>query len=417
MGHDGYWYQRENMPATAGGRDIEQIVGEPSRILSRGENIVEQGEMMRSAARTLEMFADGTIGSGESFEAVREQAKEVYADLRTAGERYLPSGRALVRYAGALETVQSETDGLVTRAASAWERVNDTSRALSAAEGDQQQWDFNDDHEVEQSGSRPSSAAEQSSFDSALQTFETYRAQYDAPVARWEAVYDSTLSSLQGANEDGVSDGFWDDAMPFVEGLLTVLMWVGVALIIVAFVVTGPLAAIAAALAVIVGVISLLGELARLSTGRGSWQEVALSAVAILPFGKLAGLGRLGSFASAGARFPRLSGTVRLFGSEFVDARNAFRALDSVLANRMPQLFVRGTPHGLNTRNMFRLFYSPVMVKETFALTGSWGNGWRALAGFAPGRMPQTLTEALGGAAQVYATVMPTVVSVAKSFD
>ena len=417
MGHDGYWYQRESMPATEGGRDIEKIVGEPSPIRRRGEDIVEQGEMMRSAARTLELFADGTIGSGESFEAVREQAKEVYADLRTASERYLPSGRALVRYASALETVQSETDGLVTNAASAWERVNQASRNLSAAEGEQREWDFNDSHDVEQTGSRPSSGAEQGAFDSALQSFETYRSQYDAPLARWERTYESTVDSLQGANEDGVKDGFWDNAMPFVEGLLTVLMWVGVALIIVAFVVTGPLAAIAAALAVVVGVISMLGEVVRLANGRGSWQEVALSAVAILPLGKLASLGRLGSFASAGARFPRLSASVRLFGSEFVDARQAFRALDGVLAQRMPELFVRGTRHGLNTRNMFRLFYSPVMVKETFALTGSWGNGWRALAGFAPGRMPQSLSEALGGAAQAYVTVMPTLVSVGKSFD
>lgn len=400
MTENSYIYSREEMPRTPGSREIVKIAGDPVAIDRRGQEIVALGEKMSRAARTLELFADGTIGEGQSFDSVREQAREVHADLATAAQRYTPSGEALVDYAGALSTVQSETDGLVDRAAAAWAEVNSASRVLSSAESELWQFDWDQDHDQDPEGERPSTASEQHAFDEKVSDFDAYLRQYDAPVATWETAYDTALGKLEQTNADGITDGFWDNMMPFIEGLLKVLTVVCVILIIAAFVLTGPLAAIAAALAVVVGVVSLLGEIARLHTGRGSWGEVALAAIGVFPFGKLAKLGKLAEFASAGSRFPRLTGGIRLLGSEFTEARAGFRVLDDILASKLNlNLF----DFGLNTRNMLRFFNAPRVAWEAKAFTGSWGNGWRALAGFAPGTMPQTLGQALAGTAQGYA--------------
>lgn len=400
MTENSYLFAREQMPRTPGSREVIKIVGDPSTITRRGTDIVELGDMMSRAARTLELFANGTIGKGESFDSVRDQASEVHGDLATAAKRYGPSGDALVAYASALSTVQAATDALVDQAAAAWSEVNEASHALGQASSAQSTYDFEANHDQDPAGDRPSTAAQQQAFDARVGDFQSYLNQYDAPVEVWESAYDTALQKLEKTTADGISDGFWDNAMPFIEGLLKVLTVVCVILIIAAFVLTGPLAAIAAALAVVVGVVSLLGELARLHTGRGSWGEVALAAIGVFPFGKLAKLGNLADFAAVGSKFPRLTGSIRLIGSEFSDARAGFKALDGLLEQK---LNLRLFDYGLNTRNMLRGLYGPSLAWEAKAFTGSLGNGWRALAGFAPGSMPQTLGQALAGSAQAYA--------------
>ncbi|MCA1305906.1 hypothetical protein LC082_03195 [Microbacterium esteraromaticum] len=416
MGHDGHYYQADDMPRTNSGFHIREIDGDPTTIRARGQDIEQLGEMMRSAARTLQLFADGTVGKGASFQAIRDQASEVHSDLAIAGDRYAPSGSALIAYANALRTAQSSTNGVAVAARSAWDEVNAASRRLSSAEYEQDQYDIETRYEDDPTRTRPDTSAEQASFDNALGAFETYRTQYDAPAVTWERAYDTALTELEDTNENGVSDGFWDDAMPFIEGALTVLMWVGIALVIVAFVFTGPIALIAGALAAVAGVLSLLGEVARLMNGRGSVQEVVLAGVGIIPFGKFAKLGRLADFAADGARFPRLTGGVRLAFSEYTDGIKGIKAIDGALARRFPDVWDI-TRHGTNTRNLlFRPWFTPRAIVETTDLVGSWRGGWQALAGFAPGTAPQTLTESLLGTAEAYKqTVLPGI-SAAQSF-
>lgn len=395
MTENAHWYQNEQMPSTAGGREVCEIDGEPGVISRRAGDIEALGEKMARAARTLELFADGTVGKGKSFEAIREQAKEVHEDLAVAAQRYTPSGEALATYATALRTVQSSTGWRVRGAERTWEEVRSASRALSAAEGDQWQWDFNDNHDVEQSGTRPSADTEQAAFDEAVADWESYWSGYDAPVETWEGAYNAACTSLEKVNEDGVSDSFWDNSMPFVEAMLTVLMVVGIVLLVVAFVVTGPLAMLAGVLAVVAGVLSLLGEIAKLNAGRGDWGSVALAAVGIIPFGKLAQLGKLADFAEVGARFPKLSGAFRLGGDEFLTFN---RTLNTFLESKIPNLF---TQHGLNSQNLMRGLYMPRFLTQGNAWVGSWRGGWNALAG-----NPTNVAEAIGGSADAYVSII-----------
>jgi hypothetical protein len=396
MTENSYIYSREDMPETPGGRRVRHIDGEPTPISRHASDIEDLGDMMARAANTLELFADGTIGQGESFEKIREQAKEVYEDLRVASQRYRPSGSALAAYASALSTVQSSTDWRVTGAERTWPDVRAASWALSEAEGEQRDYDRTADDDEESTTPRPTTDAEQSAFDSAVESWESYWGAYDAPVETWESAYDRAVGSLERTNENGVSDSFWDNAMPFVEAMLVVLTVVGVLLLIAAFVFTGPLALLAGVLGVIAGVLSLMGEIAKMNAGRGDWTSVAFAALGVIPFGKLAKLGDLASFASAGARFPRLSGALRLGGDEFIQYGNA---LDGFLANRMPALF--SGQHGLNSINLMRTLRTPEFLTTNFGFVGSWRGGWQALAG-----NPTNAAEAIGGSVDAMLDVM-----------
>lgn len=397
MTENSFIYSREEMPSTPGRRRVRKIEGDPGAISARAADIESLGDKMARAAATLERFADGTVGRGESFEAVREQAKEVYEDLQTAARRYRPSGTALAAYATALSTVQADSDWRVDGANRTWPEVNEASRALSAAESDQHEFDTQErlHPDVEQTGTRPSTAGAQAAFDAAVSSWEAYWGTYDAPVETWESAYDTAVNSLERTNADGVSDSFWDNSMPFVEAMLDVLLVVGVILLVVAFLVTGPLALLAGVLAAVAGVLSLLGEIAKLNAGRGDWQSVALAAVGIIPFGKLAKLGDLAQFAGAGARFPRLSGAFRLGGSEFADLHTS---LNQFLTRRIPDLF---TVHGLNSQNLMRVVNMPAYLAQGNRWVGGWRAGWNALAG-----NPTNLPEALGGSIDVMLDVI-----------
>lgn len=410
MTENSFIYSREEMPSTPGRRRVRKIEGDPGAISARAADIESLGDKMARAAATLERFADGTVGRGESFEAVREQAKEVYEDLQTAARRYRPSGTALAAYATALSTVQADSDWRVDGANRTWPEVNEASRALSGAESDQHEFDTQErlHPDVEQTGTRPSTAGAQAAFDAAVSSWEAYWGTYDAPVETWESAYDTAVNSLERTNADGVSDSFWDNSMPFVEGMLTVLFYVGIALLVVAFFVTGPLALLAGVLAAVAGVLSLLGEIAKLNAGRGDWTSVALAAVGIIPFGKLAKLGDVAAGLAGTVRFPRLTAAFRLGGEEFAQYG---RSLDSFVGSKIEGLFdyvddagqlVR-SPHGLNSQNMFRGLLTPWFLAQGNGWVGSIRGGWQALAG-----NPTNLAQAIGGSIDVYTDIVST---------
>lgn len=384
-------YRQPSMPDTYGGRELLKVEGDAGAISSRAASIIDLGEKMSTAADTLQLFADGDLGVGDSLEKIREQAKEVYADLRTAGKRYSPSGEALKAYGQALETVQDETDSLVTNAETAWESVNTTSFALLEVQQAQEQHDQDAEDKPAGEGDgesaepRPDSSGEQAAFDSAVADWQSYWGSYDAPVSTWENAYESTRDDLEEVNENGVEDGFWDNAMPFIEGALVVLQVIGFVALVIAICLTGPIAAIAGVIAVVAGVLMLAGECAKFLGDRGTWQGVVVAAIGVIPFGKFASLGKLADGLSS-LKFSRIAGSARTWG----------RALDSSAMSRFgvdsADWIAR---HGLNTRNMLRTFTLATDVKPN-----TYSQVLHGLAGFKPGQLPTSAGDALAGTFQ-----------------
>ncbi|QTX05504.1 hypothetical protein [Agromyces archimandritae] len=288
-----YYYRF--MPDSPKGREVQKVTGSPSAIISRGTAIESLGEQMQRAAVTLQLIADGQVGKGKSLDEIKDQADEVYADLKKAGERYAPSGTAILAYGTALDGVKELLNAAVDDCESLWETVQTRAGAV-------------DDADDTPAGEDGSTSAREDAVSGAEGRLETAKGEWDEAAGRfdghydtWEAAYESAVTSLQDANEDGVSDGFWDDALPFFEALAKFADWAGLVLLVAALVIGGPLVAV---LGTIVAVIGLIATVVLFAKGRKEGKDLAWAIVGVIPFSKFGKFAELGQ----GARFPKLAG-------------------------------------------------------------------------------------------------------------
>ncbi|MGL4255448.1 MAG: hypothetical protein ACRCSL_03885 [Microbacterium sp.] len=302
MGNESYYHR--HMWDSPQGREIERLAGDAGAIISRGGKIESLGDRMQRAANTLRLIADEQVGKGASLDEIKDQAAEVHADLKKAGERYSPSGAALSYYGRRLSEIQPTLNRAVAEAESAWETV----RARSSAVDDTS--DLPDDEDGGSTGRQEARDDAEGRLESAMTEWRIHATEFDRLYDSWERAYEHARDELQDANDDGVKDGFWDDALPFLEGLVAVLEVVGVLLVIAALVIGGPLLGVIAA---VVAVITLLATIILAAKGRKDGKDVALAALGVIPFGKLGKLVKLSDLAAEGARFPRLAGFRNLF--------------------------------------------------------------------------------------------------------
>ncbi|MGR0319258.1 hypothetical protein [Agromyces sp. ZXT2-3] len=299
MGDSAYFHRF--MPDSPKGREIERLEGDASDIIERGTAIEDLGLRMQKAASTLRLIADGQVGRGESLDAVRDQAEEVHADLRTAGLRYSPSGTALRAYGEAVADVQWRLDSAVRRCEELWETVRSRASAVDEADGTP----------ADPDGSTSTRDDAQAQADGALQTAEEEwreaAATFDGFYDTWDAAYDAALTGLEEANEDGVEDGFWDDALPVLDFIVEVLEVVGLVLFVAALIVGGPLVAI---LATAAALITLAATIVLYAKGRKNGMDLGLAIVGVIPFGKL---GRIFAAAGEGSALARVGKPIGLF--------------------------------------------------------------------------------------------------------
>ncbi|MGR2752995.1 hypothetical protein [Agromyces arachidis] len=294
-------YFRTYMPDSPKGREIDRLEGDPAAIIARGAAIEELGERMRRAAETLRLLADDQVGRGESLDAVREQAGEVHADLRTAGQRYAPSGAALRAYGETVGDVQASLDAAARRCEELWETVrarasavDDAGEVPDAADGSTSARE-----EAEAQANRALDAAEQEWLDAAVR--------FDGFFDTWDEAYERAIGGLEQATADGVTDDLWDDALPFLDGLVEVLEVVGVVLLVAALVVGGPLVGL---LATVAALITLIATGILWAKGRKSDTDLGLAILGVIPFGKL---GRVFAAASEGSAVARFAGSAKYF--------------------------------------------------------------------------------------------------------
>lgn len=321
MGNTAYFHRF--MPESPKGREIERLEGDGSAIVMRGSAIESLGERMLQAANTLQLIADGQVGKGESLDEIKEQSADVHADLKKAGERYQPSGKVLRTYGEALIQVKASLNAAVDDCESEWETVR--TRAASVDEagdvpaGEDGSTTARDDAKEGAEGSLTTAKSE----------WEAAARRFDGHYDTWDDAYTDAVDGLRDVNEDGVKDGFWDNALPFFEALVKVMEWATLVLLIAALIVGGPLIAV---LATIVAIVALLGTIVLFAKGRKDGKDLALAIVGVIPFGKLAKLGNLSSIASAGARFPKLSGfrNMMLAGDDFAKLRTHLGSIDDL---------------------------------------------------------------------------------------
>ena len=387
MGNTAYFHR--SMPESPKGRDIDRIADTGSTIVARGRQIESLGERMLRAADTLKLMVDGQVGSGLSLDAVREQGEEVHADLKKAGERYSPSGTALRLYGQVVAEVAPGMNRAAGDCESLWEAVRSRASDVDEAERTPEAADGGTD------ARETATAAADSSLATAKEEWEEAARRFDGYYDTWDAAYDSALSGLRDANEDGVEDGFWDDVLPFVEGLVTVLEYVGIALVLAALIVGGPLIA---ALATIVAILTLLGTIVLFAKGRKDGKDLTMAIIGVIPFGKLGKLADLGSIGSAGSRFPRLSGfrNMMLAGDDVAALRTHLGRIDDLAradwgsagvgfdaatgGSRLIQRLISGAPY-VRAQTQFTngadMFFGRLLgVGDSATNAGAWDLHW-----------------------------------------
>lgn len=334
MGNEAYFHR--HMWDSPEGREIERLEGDGGAIAARGSDIESLGDRMQRAANTLRLIADEQIGEGESLKEIKDQAADVHADLKKAGERYSPSGTALRRYGERVSAIQPRLNQAVGDAESAWETVRTRASAVDSAD------DVPDDEDGGSTARTDARDTAEGGLESAMSEWRTHALAFDRHYNSWETAYDEARGALQRANDDGVEDGFWDNALPFIEGLVAVLEWVGLALVILAVIVGGPLLGV---LAAVVAVIALVGTIILAAKGRKGLKDIAFAVLGVIPFGKLASFGRLASLARPGARFPVMSGLRNFFAGadDVVSLRTHLGAIDT-LASRAWSRTTQGLP-------------------------------------------------------------------------
>ncbi|GAA1792918.1 hypothetical protein [Agromyces lapidis] len=371
------------------GHEIRKISGDGGTITQRGSEMESLGLQMRESAALLRAIVDGAKGKGYSIDSLKETAGEVHADLAKAGERYEPSGRVIRQYGEAMSSVQSRIDTIVDNCVELWSAY----QSASGSFGDASTRVPPTDETATQSAQREQELDElRGSRDAAYDAWEAEARKYDDPYDTWDEAYDRALNGLEDANDRGVEDSFWDNALPAIEVILTVLTFVGVALAIAAIVIGGPFILLAAA---IVGLAALALTVWKVAAGRGGWQDILIAAIGVFPFGRLAKLGTL--FKGAGTFASRFGTFAKGFGSDLVGI-SAFRELRAL---RGLQNFL----HGPVTNSAGNLTQSRGILNQIASVRNSVDGisytglaGWSRITGGSSAPISNVLSDVFAGA-------------------
>ena len=282
------------------GHCIAKISGEAAAIEARGRQMENLGMQMRESASILEKIKNGTEGQGFSVDKIKDSVGELHVDLGRAGERYEPSGRVIRVYGEALDSVQVPVNTIVDECERLWGLYVTASGAVDDAASAS----IPADETPEQKTERENAADELSgSKESAYQAWLEEATKYDDKYDTWNEAYETAVAGLQDVNEDGVTDSWWDDQLPWIEVVLQVLTVVGIILAVVCLFVAGPVLAVLAAIAAVLALVSLVFTIVKVANGRGNGWDIVGAVVGVIPFG------RLGSLFKGGAKLgPFLTG-------------------------------------------------------------------------------------------------------------
>lgn len=354
------------MDLSPGGRSIERLIGDGSTIESRGRAITSLGEMMTESATVLQAIKDSDDGQqGQAIAELRSVIGDAYETLRQAGELYTPVGPRV-------ETYGTEVLSSKPAIGSAVDTCEDRWAAYAALPGDF----YPGMTPPMPSGDDDTAGEEFAEKSNAYYDWQDAAYDYDSAVSTWEIAYGNAEYGIGDDMAGKIRDpNGWLD---FLDGLVTVLTWVGIAVGIAALILGGPFVALAA---IVAGAILALTALQYL-LGEASLGELAWAVVGVIPFGKLGTLFRgaddvLGGFAK----------NLR-FGSNWADMASAWGKAGDMATdlgiNRFQAMF--------RTNGGFGGAFTALMTGRN---PGAWGEMSENIA-----KHPETILGGLGAAGE-----------------
>ncbi|WP_166980134.1 putative T7SS-secreted protein [Paramicrobacterium fandaimingii] len=266
------------------GNELMPSEGNAESIDSRGAYLRDLGESMDKTATSLKEIGEGTTQISEAVDKVRESAAKIHGELSKAATRYSGTGDALVGYAEVLRAAKRNMDPLIEEIQTAQTSVSNAVETRNDAQGavsdNSTTWIWEDEASDEQK------AAAQGDLDDAESTLTTARStleglweDYDAHFVVWEQGYDDAVTGIDSAiTEADNNDGWFADLMKILNKICFVLA-------VVALFVSGPIAGAILIITTVVAVVQLASDIYALSQGEGSWSDVIIGGVGLIPFG------------------------------------------------------------------------------------------------------------------------------------
>ncbi|CCG04504.1 hypothetical protein [Blastococcus saxobsidens] len=260
-------------------RPSDPVGGDPAAIARLAQRYAATAAAISTAATALREIHDSTtVWESEAGRAFRDRTTEVGDTIVQARERYERTAAALAGYATTLDGIQAEADLVLARAKraeaardAAW-RARERNSALSEADP--------------VAGSRAHD-------DAAAATADIHAAGADLRELEdeWRSAGNAAADAIEEVNSgDRLEDDVWDDLLDAVRvitgwaGDLSALLGVlSVALSVIPAL--QPFAALLAAAALVLGLVSLAGSSVLLFHGRAALGDVLLGVVSVVTFG------------------------------------------------------------------------------------------------------------------------------------
>ena len=185
---------------------LTPIEGQPHEVDGHGTTYINTAEAIEDAIELLRKIRDEDTTISKAVDRVRDDAGSVSNEIGMATERYSVTGVALVDYAEALQTAQTEADDAI-------ERYETASADLAAAESAKAAADDDDT----------------SSHDTAIAGHERAmadaRADWEAAVSRRDDAAEAAIAKIHTIISDAeINDSWWDNFTGFFSEALA---WIG----------------------------------------------------------------------------------------------------------------------------------------------------------------------------------------------
>lgn len=328
MSHAIDWYLDNGVDPVPGDPGVVETVG--------GEYQDVALAIVTAASRLDEIAAAAQDGDADFLKEIEEKAKTVAKDIRKARERYGETGTALVTYATALRSAQTEATAALSKARG----------ARSTIHTEQAKYDQYSDPDVQQSMPSAQGIADQAEQDLATARGELTSAQtqLDGAIGARDTAAGKAAGVVRGVIEkDDLNDGWWENVRGVVNVITDIAGKIAAVAGILALVfcwVPG-LGQALAAIALIAGAISFIGESLKLMNGEGDWVSWGLGLLGLVTFGA----GRvIGTSLKLGAK--GVQGLSRVRADQYIRATRGAQGVKSAVRNLLGRRGLEGIKAG-----------------------------------------------------------------------
>lgn len=268
----------------------DPVPGDPDRVEVLGRHYRKVAATISDAAAKLRQIAANYDGmESESVDAVRTNAEKVADDITRAHERYDGVGQALVGYAPQLRDAQSESVAALRQAKDAEAAQASANRSAEAAQARVDSAAPGADTTADQGDHRRAQGAAEAAGDALTAAHKRLQR---ATEARDRAAQQAIGGINEVKNSGDLNDSWWDNwgakvVKVIVKWADRIAVVAGVLALAVAWIpiIGQAAAAILGTIALVAGLVSLLGHISLAATGYGNWSAVTLAAIGVVTFG------------------------------------------------------------------------------------------------------------------------------------